>query len=126
MWTVLFRTAVIAGIVWISIAPAKAASATMPGIGNTNFEVASVERVGYRRRYYRRYGYPVPYAYYPPAYGYYVSPSPYSYPYPPPHGYYAEPPPPDGAYADAPPPDGYYTDTPEDGAYGDAPPPEGY
>ena len=130
MRTVVFSIAVIAGVIWIGIAPAKAAS--LPGIGNTNFEVAGVERVGYRRRYYRRYGYPAPYAYYPPAYGYYVPPPAYAYPpapryYPPPDGAYADAPPPDGDYTRAPPPDSDYADAPPpEGGYADAPPPEDY
>ena len=80
MRAVVFSTAVIAGVVWLGIAPAKTASPTVPGIGNTNFQTSAVERVGFRRRFYRRYGYRVPYAYYPPAYGYYVPPSAYAYP----------------------------------------------
>jgi hypothetical protein len=122
MRIVVFCTAMIAGAVGLGIAPAKAVSPTVPGIGNTTFQVAAVERVGFRRRYYRRYGYPVPYAYYPPAYGYYVPPSAYAYP--PATGYY---PPPVGAYADAPPPDDYYSDAPPpNGEYVDTPPPEDY
>ena len=120
MRTVVLSTAVIAGVVCMGLAPAKAAS--LPGISNSNLEVTSVKRVGFRRRYYRRYGYPVPYAYYPPAYGYYVPPSAYAYP--PSTRYYAAP---HGAYADPPPPEGYYTDAPPpDGAYADTPPTEGY
>ena len=67
--------AVIVGVVWTS--PADAAP--MSGIGNPSIQVAAAERVGYRR-YYRRHGYPVPYAYYPPPYGYYVPPPAYAYP----------------------------------------------
>src|SRR4029079_18526026 len=74
MRTLVLSTAVIAGVVWIGIAPANAAPPpSMSGIGNTNIKV--VKNVGYGRRYYRRYGYPVPYAYYPPAYGYYAPPA---------------------------------------------------
>ena len=80
MRTVLFSTAVIAGVVWMGIEPANAGPQSVSGIGNTNIQAATVESVGYRRRYYRRYGYPAPYAYYPPAYGYYVPPSAYAYP----------------------------------------------
>ena len=116
MRTVLFNSAVIVGVVWIGTAPADAAPPSMSGIGNTSIQVATGERVGYRR-YYRRYGYPVPYAYYPPPYGYYVPPPAYAYPPPdyagaPPDGDYGN----DGDYADAPPPDGDYAG---------APPPEG-
>ena len=115
MRTVLLSTAVIAGVVWMGTAPANAAPPSMSGIGNRSIQVATGERVGYRRRYYRRYGYPVPYAYYPPPYGYYVPPSAYAYP--PPDIDYAGAPPPEGDYADAPPPEGDYAD---------APPPEDY
>jgi hypothetical protein len=130
MRTVLFSTAVIAGVVWLGIAPAKATPLSVLGIGNTNIHAVPVEKVGYRRRYYRRYGYPVPY--YPPAYGYYVPPYAYAYPpgigyYPPPEGDYGDAPPPDSDYADAPPPEGDYADTPPpQGDYaGDAPPADG-
>jgi hypothetical protein len=126
MQTVVFSTAVIAAVIWIGIAPASAAPPSMSGIGNTNIQAAT--NVGYRRRYYRRYGYPAPYAYYPPAYGYYVPPAAYVYP---PH--YGNALPPEGDYADAPPPEGYYGDesdygnaSPPEGDYADAPPPEGY
>ena len=81
MRTMLFNSAVIVGVVWMGTAPADAAPPSMPGIGNTSIRVATGERVGYRR-YYRRYGYPVPYAYYPPPYGYYVPPPAYAYPPP--------------------------------------------
>jgi hypothetical protein len=85
MRTVLFSTAVIAGVVWAGVA--KAGPQPMPAIGDSNVQVASVEKVGYwRRRYYRRYEYGYPYAYYPPAYGYY--PPAYGY-YPPRYLYYA-------------------------------------
>jgi hypothetical protein len=132
MRTVVFSAAVIAGVVWMGIETANAAQQSVSGIGNTNIQAATVESVGYRRRFYRRYGYPVPYAYYPPAYGYYGPPSAYAYPpaighYPPPDDNYADAPPPDGNYANAPPPDGNYANAPPpDGNYADAPPPEGY
>jgi hypothetical protein len=80
MRTVLIKSAVIVGVVWMGTAPAEAAPPSMSGIGNTSVQIATGERVGYRRRYYRRYGYPVPYAYYPPPYGYYVPPPGYAYP----------------------------------------------
>ena len=120
MRTVVFSTAVIAGVVWIGMAPTHAAPLSMSGIGNTDIQVGTVKNVGYRRRYYRRYGYP--YANYPPAYGYYVPPAAYAYP--PAMGYV---PGPDGDYFDAPPPQGDYSDAPPpEGDYGDAPPPEDY
>lgn len=127
MRTGFFSAGVIAGIVWMGVTPVEAAP-SIPGSGSTNIHVVQVENVGYRRRYYRRYGYAVPYAYYPPAYGYYVPPA-YAYPppglYPPPVGDYAGAPPPEGDYSDA--PDGDYADgAPPDGDYPDAPPPQGY
>ena len=139
MRTVVFSTAVIVGVVWIGIAPTHAAPLSMSGIGNTEMQVATVKNVGYRRRYYRRYGYPVPYANYPPAYGYYVPPAAYAYPpaigyVPGPDGDYLDAPPPQGDYSDAPPPEGDYggdegdygNALPLEGDYADAPPPEGY
>ena len=114
----------------------------MSGIGNTSIQIATVKNVGYRRRYYRRYGYPAPYAYYPPAYGYYVPPAAYAYP--PAIGYAlrlrkatmatmaalrlwkAT----TASMADAPPVEGDYGDyggaPPPEGDYADAPPPENY
>ena len=95
MRCVLFSTALVAGVIGAGLVPAKATPLTLPGINSWNVEAAPVERVGYWRRYYRRYGSPVPYAYYPPAYGYYppaygyyppAYPA-YRYPYYPPYGY---------------------------------------
>jgi hypothetical protein len=128
MRTLVLSTAVIAGVVWIGIAPANAAPPSMSGISNTKIEVGTVKNVGYWRRYYRRYGYPAPYAYYPPANGYDVPPAAYSYP---PATSYA--PPPGDDYVDAPPSEGDYNDEgnygngqPQEGDYAGAPPPEGY
>jgi hypothetical protein len=128
MRTLVLSTAVIAGFVWIGMVPANAAPLSMSGIDNTNFKVGTVKNVGYWRRYYRRYGYPVPYTYYPPAYGYYVPPAGYAYP---PATSYA--PPPETEYGDAPPSGGDYNDEgnygngqPQEGDYAGAPPPEGY
>jgi hypothetical protein len=118
MRRILFSAAVIAGVVWASSAPAMATPLVTSGLINPNVEVTSVEEVGWRRQY-RRYGYPVPYAYYPPAYGYYAPPPAYAY-YPPVYGYY--PPPAVDSYADA-----DYGDYPTDnGAYDDYPPTSGY
>ena len=47
----------------------------MPGVA-TKVQVGPVQDVGWRRRYWR-YGYTAPYAYYPPAYGYYYPPPAY-------------------------------------------------
>jgi hypothetical protein len=92
MRIILFSTAVIAGLVWAGAVPAKAAPPPMLGISELNVQVASVDEVGYRRRYYRRYGhgYAAPYAYYPPAYYYppvYTYYPAYPSPYYPPYGY---------------------------------------
>jgi hypothetical protein len=90
MRTVLFSTAMLAGIVCLSSAPAKATPQPTSGIAAAQAQVAPVEDVGYRRRKYRRYGYPVPYAYYPPVYGYYPPPAyAYSAPVYPTYPYYA-------------------------------------
>jgi hypothetical protein len=90
MRTVLFIIAMIGVAVCTGLVPAKAAP--MPGIAATKAQVGSVEDVGWRRRYWRHYGYAVPYAYgyYPryyvhPAYPYY---GPYVYRY---HRHYYAP-----------------------------------
>jgi hypothetical protein len=72
----LFITALFAGVVCMGLVPAKAAPQLMLGIA-AKAQAGAVEDVGYRRRYYRRYG--PPYAYYPPAYGYYYPPPAYGY-----------------------------------------------
>ena len=105
--------ALFAGVFLTSLTPPPALA--MPVAKSTTVE-ASVEKVGYWRRQYRRYwhrGYPVPYAYYPPAYGYYAPPPADAY-YPP-YGY-APPPPPSGDY-------GSYQPEYDDGDY---PPENGY
>jgi hypothetical protein len=92
MRRVLFITAMIGGVVSTGIVPAKALPNLMPGIA-TKVQVGPVQDVGWRRRY-RRYGYTVPYAYYPPGYGYYYPPPAYyapaypAYPYHAPYRYY--------------------------------------
>src|SRR5688500_1449641 len=87
MRTFLFIIVMFAAAVCLSPVPAKATPQPVPGIAAA--QVAPVE-VGYRRRYYRRYGYPQPYAYYPPVYGYYPPPA-YAYyaPVYPAYPYYA-------------------------------------
>ena len=101
----------------------------MPGFRSTIVET-SLEKVGYWRRQSRRYwrrqsrrywrnGYPVPYAYFPPGYGYYVRPPAPAY-YPP-YGY-APPTPPSSTY----PPENGYGDYPPENGYGDYPPENGY
>ena len=87
---------VVAGLV--ALAPAMATSSGLSGLNGPDIIATPIEKVGYWKRQYRRYGYPVPYAYYPPAYGYYPPPAANAYP-PPVYGY--QPPPP--AYAYSPP-----------------------
>jgi hypothetical protein len=74
-----FIAALLAGAVCVNVSPANAAPQPMRGIA-AKAEVGVAENVGWRWRYYRRYGYPN--AYYPPAYGYYYPPPAYGY-YPP-------------------------------------------
>ncbi len=77
MRSLMFITALLPGAVCIAL-PAKAAPQPIPGIA-AKAQIGAVEEVGWRRRYYRRWAYPVPYAYYPPAYGYYYPPPAYGY-----------------------------------------------
>ena len=120
----LLLGAAVVGIVWAI--PAEAFPLAMPGVDCPNVETTLVTKVGWRRQHWR-YGYPVPYAYYPPGYGYYAPPRPYAY-YPPARGYYVPVPssgdyPLDnGEYADYPPAEGDYPA----GDYADGPPPGGY
>jgi len=76
MRSLLFATATLVGVVCLGFMPAKAAPQLMPGIA-AKAQIGAVEDVGWRRRAYRRYG--PPYAYYPPAYGYYYPPPAYDY-----------------------------------------------
>lgn len=125
----LFSVAVIAGAVLWSLGPATATPLATPGLSSQSTEATLVENIGWRRQF-RRFGYPVPYVYYPPAYGYYAAPpAPY---YPPAYDAYAAPayesygPPPvaeSGEYAA----EGEYGDYPQaNGEHGDYPPPDGY
>jgi hypothetical protein len=124
MRRLLFSAAVIVGVGWGGLVPATANPLAMPGFNSPNVEAATVKNVGYRRRQYRRYGYPVPYAYYPPAYGYYAPPPAYTYP--PAYDSYA-PPPAYGDYGDYPLANGDYGDYPlANGDYGEYPPANGY
>jgi len=116
----LISVAVIVGVVWGGLVPAMATPLTVPGVKSRNAQATLVEKVGYWRRQYRRYGYPVPYAYYPPAYGYYAPPPAYAH-YPPAYGYY---PPVNGDYGDYPPANGDYPSA--NGDYGDYPQANGY
>jgi hypothetical protein len=123
MRRLLFSAAVIVGVVAWGLVPATATPLAISGFSSQNVEATLVEEVGYWRRQYRRYGYPVPYAYYPPAYGYYAPPPAYAY-YPPAYGSYAPPPAANGEYSSG---DADYGDhPPANGDQGDYPPANGY
>jgi hypothetical protein len=123
MRRLLFSAAVIVGVVTWGLVPATATPLAISGFSSQNVEATLVEEVGYWRRQYRRYGYPVPYAYYPPAYGYYAPPPAYGY-YPPAYGSYAPPPAGNGEYSSG---DADYGDyPPPNGDQGDYPPANGY
>jgi hypothetical protein len=79
MRTMMFIAGMFAAAVSMSPVPATAAPQSLPGGAAAKAQSAFVEDIGWRRRYWR-HGYPVPYAYYPPAYGYYPPPA---------YGYYA-------------------------------------
>jgi hypothetical protein len=129
MRSLLFSAVAIAGVALGSFGPAAATPLATYGLSSQATEATLLEDIGWRRQI-RRYGYPVPYAYYPPAYGYYAAP-PAAY-YPPAYDAYAAPayesyaPPPvaeNGEYAA----EGDYGDYPQaNGEYGDYPPPDGY
>jgi hypothetical protein len=123
MRRLLFSAAVILGVVAWSLVPATATPLAIPGFSSQNVEATLVEQVGYWRRQYRRYGYPVPYAYYPPAYGYYAPPPAYAY-YPPAYGSYAPSPAGNGEYSSGEADYGDYP--PADGDESDYPPANGY
>jgi hypothetical protein len=110
MWRAFVAAVVVVVMGWAIFVPPPALAT--PGVSGPIVET-SLEKVGYWRRQYRRYwrnGYPVPYVYYPPAYGYYLPPPAYAY-YPP-YGY-APPPPPSGTY----PPENGYGDYPPENSY---------
>ena len=123
MHGLLFSAAVIVGVVAWGSVPATATPLAISGFSSQNVEATLVEKVGYWRRQYRRYGYPVPYAYYPPAYGYYAPPPAYAY-YPPAYGSYAPPPAANGEYSSGGADYGDYP--PANGDQGDYPPANGY
>jgi hypothetical protein len=131
MRPLLFSLAVIVGVVIGGLLPATATPLAMSELSSQSPRATLVEEIGWRRQY-RRYGYPVPYAYYPPAYGYYAPP-PAAY-YPPAYESYAPPPvaengeySADGDYGDYPPANGEYGDSPPpNGEYGDYTPADGY
>jgi len=126
----LLSAIVIAGGL-VALTPAMAISPDLLGFNGPHYIAIPVEKFGYWKRQYRRYGYPVPYTYYPPAYGYYPPPGAYVYP---PLVYGYQPPPPAYAYTPPvygdqalPPPaslsgeEGYGEHPPADGEYGDHP-----
>jgi hypothetical protein len=77
MRTVMFIAAMFEGGLCMSLVPATAAPPAMAGLAAAKAQSAALQEVGWRRRYWRYGG---PYAYYPPAYGYYPPPA---------YGYYA-------------------------------------
>jgi hypothetical protein len=90
---ILFIINLLVGV-WCGLHSANAAP--LPGMPVADVHSKSAaEEVGWRRRWYRGYAYPVPYAYYLPAYTYYPPPPPVyyepaypAYPYYRPYGYY--------------------------------------
>ena len=139
MRRLLFGAAAIVGMGLAGLVPTTATPLTVSGRpaisgwGSQGADVAMVEEIGWRRQL-RRYGYPVPYAYYPPAYGYYAPPPAYAYA-PPAYESYAPPPaaaesyapPPAVAEGDDASPEEDYGDYPAaNGEYGEYPPPPGH
>jgi hypothetical protein len=122
MRLLLLSVAVIVSVVVGGAVPATATPLATPGLSRQSTKATLAEEVGWRRHF-RRYGYPVPYAYYPPAYGYYAPPPAYAY-YPPAYESYA--PPPVAAEGDYSPADEYADSPPPTEEYGDYPPAEGY
>jgi len=119
MRRLLLGAAVMMGVGFGGLVPATATQLTVSGLSSQSVDATLVEDIGWRRQY-RRYGYPLPYAYYPPAYGYYAPAPAYAYA-PPAYDSYA--PPPAVAETYAPPPavaEGDYSSA--DGDYGDYPP----
>jgi hypothetical protein len=123
MRRLLFGAAVVMGVGIGGLVPASATPLAVTGLSSQSADVSLIEDIGWRRQY-RRYGYPLPYAYYPPAYGYYAPAPAYTYD-PPAYDSYAPPPAvADGYYAS---PDGDYGDyPPENGEYGEYPPAASY
>lgn len=68
--SVLFIIAMLAVFACTGLEAAKAVP--LSGVTVADFQSnPGIEEVGWRRRWYRRYAYPVPYAYYPLVYNYY-------------------------------------------------------
>jgi len=92
--SVLFIIAMLAVFACTGLEAAKAVP--LSGVTVADFQSnPGIEEAGWRRRWYRGYAYPAPYAYYPPAYTYYPPPPPVyyapaypAYPYYRPYGYY--------------------------------------
>jgi hypothetical protein len=123
MRRLLFGAAVIMGAGFAGLVPATAAPLAISGLSSQSADATLVEDIGWRRQY-RRYGYPLPYAYYPPAYGYYAPAPAYAYA-PPAYDTYV--PPPAVAEGDDASPEEDYGDYPAaNGEYGEYPPPQGY
>src|SRR3954449_5333751 len=114
----LLFNGVIVAAAWVGLTPAIATPLAKPGLSGPRINATQVEKVGYWRRQYRRYGYPAPYAYYSPGYGYYQPPVVYAYP---PAAYSYQPAPP--VYGDEAPPPAASPSVEED--YGDHPPADG-
>jgi hypothetical protein len=62
MRCLLFGAAVIVGVGFGSLVPATATPLAVSGLSSQSADATLVEDIGWRRQY-RRYGYPVPYAY---------------------------------------------------------------
>ena len=86
MRSLVFIIAMFGVVACVGLVPANAGPQLMHGIA-AKAEIGVAEKVGWRWRYHRRYGYP--YAYYPPAYGYYYPPPAYYAPAYPAYPYYA-------------------------------------
>ena len=79
--SVLFIIAMLAVFACTGLEAAKAVP--LSGVTVADFQSnPGIEEVGWRRRWYRGYAYPAPYAYYPPAYTYYPPPPPFITPLP--------------------------------------------
>jgi len=56
----LLFSAVIVGAGWVALAPAMATSSGLPSLNGPKITAMPIEKVGYWKRQYRRYGYPAP------------------------------------------------------------------
>jgi hypothetical protein len=99
MRTVLFSTALVIGVLLTDLVPAQAGPRPTPGLAESKDNLAFIEEIGWRRSYYRRDEYPLPYAYGyypPPAYGVYWYRGAPGYPYYAPYAFPHYPPYPPG------------------------------